>query len=204
MYENIFSIKPTYIKAGAIAVYEDAWENGNETINKIIEITNNNTLDIGFSASKTATDPKDTAKQSTRTSHGLLISKYANLNEYMGLVNDRCSNLISSALKNYVELFEIKEDIEDIGKYGLLRYSVGQQYYRHYDGGTETARSISVLIYLNDDYEGGELEFPNFKIKIKPKSGMVILFPSNYAYAHIAHPVISGEKYVIATWLRDR
>ena len=34
--------------------------------------------------------------------------------------------------------------------------------------------------------------------------GMVILFPSNYAYRHIAHPVTSGTKYAIVTWIKDR
>ena len=204
MSENSFHIKPTYITAGAIAVYENAWENGNETINKVIEVINKASLDIAFSPSKTITDPKDTTEQSIRTSYGLSISKYANVDEYISLVNSRCSDLISSALKHYAELFEIEQEIKDIKKYTLLRYSVGQQYYRHYDGGTESARSISVLIYLNDDYEGGEIEFPNFKTKIKPKAGMMILFPSNYAYAHIAHPIVSGEKYAIVTWLKDR
>jgi len=65
-------------------------------------------------------------------------------------------------------------------------------------------RSISALCYLNSDYEGGEIEFVNFGVKIKPESGMMILFPSNYAYMHIAHPVISGIKYALVTWIRDR
>jgi predicted 2-oxoglutarate/Fe(II)-dependent dioxygenase YbiX len=33
---------------------------------------------------------------------------------------------------------------------------------------------------------------------------MLILFPSNYAYSHIAHPVTSGTKYAMVTWIRDR
>ena len=65
-------------------------------------------------------------------------------------------------------------------------------------------RSVSAICYLNDDYEGGELEFVNFKLKIKPQAGMMILFPSNFAYMHIAHPVTSGTKYAMVTWIRDR
>jgi predicted 2-oxoglutarate/Fe(II)-dependent dioxygenase YbiX len=61
-----------------------------------------------------------------------------------------------------------------------------------------------VLIYLNDDYEGGEIEFVNFDIKIKPKAGTLIMFPSNYPYSHIAHPVISGTKYAVSTFLHER
>jgi predicted 2-oxoglutarate/Fe(II)-dependent dioxygenase YbiX len=59
-------------------------------------------------------------------------------------------------------------------------------------------------VYLNDDYEGGEVEFVNFGIKIKPQPGMLLLFPSTYPYAHIAHPVTSGVKYAIVTWIHDR
>jgi predicted 2-oxoglutarate/Fe(II)-dependent dioxygenase YbiX len=66
------------------------------------------------------------------------------------------------------------------------------------------ARCVSALCYLNDDYEGGELEFTNFNVKIKPLPGMLILFPSNYAYRHVAHPIKSGTKYSLVTWIRDR
>jgi predicted 2-oxoglutarate/Fe(II)-dependent dioxygenase YbiX len=65
-------------------------------------------------------------------------------------------------------------------------------------------RVVSAILYLNDDYEGGHLEFPNFGIKIKPQAGMLILFPSNYAYTHAAHPVTKGTKYALVTWIRDR
>jgi predicted 2-oxoglutarate/Fe(II)-dependent dioxygenase YbiX len=65
-------------------------------------------------------------------------------------------------------------------------------------------RTISALLYLNNDYTGGHLEFPNFGIKIKPEPGMLILFPSNFAYRHQSTPVISGTKYCLVTWIRDR
>jgi len=65
-------------------------------------------------------------------------------------------------------------------------------------------RDYSSICYLNDDYEGGEIEFPNFGVKIKPEPGMLILFPSNFAYAHRAHPVTKGTKYAMVTWIRDR
>ena len=89
-------------------------------------------------------------------------------------------------------------------EYGCIKYATGTEYKAHYDSGTEMGRIISALVYLNDDYEGGELEFPWFGIKIKPKAGMLILFPSNFAYRHIAHPVKSGTKYALVTWIRDR
>ena len=73
------------------------------------------------------------------------------------------------------------------------------------DGGsTDVSRQVSCVCYLNDDYQGGELEFPNFKVKIKPEQGMLILFPSSFPYLHIAHPITQGIKYTLVTWLRDK
>lgn len=204
MYKKIFPINPTHLVGGAIAVYENAWDDGNKTINDILKTINDTSLNIKFSASQTSADPIDIPDQSIRTSHGLSISRNANVNENMKLINNKCYDLVASALHKYKEIFKIEQEIKNAEFYGLLRYSVGEQYGFHYDGGTESKRSISVLIYLNDDYEGGEIEFPNFNLKFKPKAGTLVLFPSNYAYGHIAHPVTSGTKYVIVTWLHDR
>jgi Rps23 Pro-64 3,4-dihydroxylase Tpa1-like proline 4-hydroxylase len=206
MYVNSFPINPTYITGGAIAVYEDVWPEYKSTIEDVLSITSDIDSNIRFSLSQTYLDEEvgNEFYQSIRTSHGLSITGYARVNENFRKINNMCYELISSAIHNYRGIFKIEEDIKDIETYGLLRYSGGEHYKFHYDGGTESKRSISVLIYLNDDYEGGEIEFPNFKTTIKPKAGTLILFPSNYAYGHIAHPVTSGTKYVIATWLHDR
>jgi predicted 2-oxoglutarate/Fe(II)-dependent dioxygenase YbiX len=63
---------------------------------------------------------------------------------------------------------------------------------------------LSPILYLNDDYTGGEIEFVHHGITIKPSPGMLVLFPANYAYSHIAHPVKTGTKYAIVTWLHDQ
>jgi len=204
MIEEECLMKPTYVVGGSIAVYENAWDSGNETVNDILEMTRDVSSSVKFSASQTSADPIYSGEQSIRTSHGLSISMHAKFNKGMKLVDDKCYNLVSLALQNYKEMFRIDQEIKNTEPYGLLRYSSGEHYGFHYDGGTGSKRSISVLIYLNDNYEGGEIEFPNFKLKIKPKAGTLILFPSNYAYGHIAHPVTSGTKYVIVTWLHDR
>ena len=88
--------------------------------------------------------------------------------------------------------------------YSMLKYSEGEEYKQHFDGLTQSGRSISAIVYLNNDYEGGEIEFHHFGVKIKPQPGMLILFPSNFAYSHIAHPITKGTKYALVTWLKDR
>jgi predicted 2-oxoglutarate/Fe(II)-dependent dioxygenase YbiX len=86
----------------------------------------------------------------------------------------------------------------------MLRYKQSQEYKAHYDSGSLMGRCISALVYLNSDYEGGDLEFPNFGLRIKPQSGMLVLFPSNFAYVHASTPVVEGTKYALVTWIKDR
>jgi hypothetical protein len=206
MVANLTPIKPTHIYAGAVAVYENVWKDYEQTIKDLLSIDNDQSIPVSFRPSQTTEDYEsgDPLRQSVRTSYGLSIGKAAAVSKIGKDIYEACNNLVRSAISEYTKTFNINEEIKDAESYGLLRYNPGQKYNLHYDNGTETSRSVSVLIYLNDNYEGGELEFANFNLKIKPKAGTLVLFPSNYAYAHLAHPVVTGTKYVIATWLKDK
>jgi len=54
---------------------------------------------------------------------------------------------------------------------------------------------LSSLFYLNDDYEGGELYFPNQEVKFKPKKGAAYFFPGDKNYIHGVTEVKSGVRY---------
>jgi predicted 2-oxoglutarate/Fe(II)-dependent dioxygenase YbiX len=56
---------------------------------------------------------------------------------------------------------------------------------------------ISGLFYLNDDYEGGELYFPQHDIKFKPKPGGAYFFPGDKNYLHGVSQITSGTRYVL-------
>jgi hypothetical protein len=58
----------------------------------------------------------------------------------------------------------------------------------------------SILVYLNDEYEGGELYFPDLDFGIRPKKGMMITFPGNLYYTHGVAPVTSGTRYTLSQW----
>jgi predicted 2-oxoglutarate/Fe(II)-dependent dioxygenase YbiX len=111
--------------------------------------------------------------------------------------------LLNATIPGYINQFQMPGDVwhED---YSLLKYGVGEEYKQHFDGTTASGRSISAICYLNNDFEGGEIEFPFFGIKISPQPGMLMLFPSNFAYSHVAHPITAGTKYAMVTWLKDR
>ncbi len=206
MYINPKGIQPTEIVAGAIAIYENIWENPEQDIKKINDITSNKDSGVYFTKSQTFDDiiVGDPLSQSVRTNQSLSITYSAKINEDLRKINNKFYEKIINGVSTYCNIFHIEQEIVDVEEYQLLKYSGGQYYDAHYDGGTGSARSISPILYLNDNYEGGEIEFVNFGIKIKPKAGSLLVFPSSYPYRHIAHPVTSGTKYAIVTWLHDR
>lgn len=52
-------------------------------------------------------------------------------------------------------------------------------------------------LYLNDDFEGGELYFPNLDISLKPKARQLVIFPGGHEYVHGVKTVTSGFRYVL-------
>jgi len=60
---------------------------------------------------------------------------------------------------------------------------------------------ISNLIYLNDDYLGGEIYFPQHELKIKPEKGMLISFPGNWNNRHGIIPA-SDYRYALSVFLK--
>lgn len=92
----------------------------------------------------------------------------------------------------------------------VLRYEPGGKYGAHSDNEywdreaghwrKTLNRDFSILLYLNDQYEGGKLSFPNFLCKVKPTTGMLISFPSDHRYLHAAEPLLSGERFAVVSW----
>lgn len=84
----------------------------------------------------------------------------------------------------------------------LLKYDDSGHLPAHQDQGV-SSRVLSVLLYLNDDYEGGEIEFRHSGIKFKPKAGSVLFFPSNFLYVHEVYPVTKGPRYALPNWYHN-
>lgn len=82
----------------------------------------------------------------------------------------------------------------------LLKYENNAQYHAHHDHSPQNQRVLSLVACFGEDFEGGELEFPYFNETIKLEKNSLVLFPSNYPYTHIAHPVTSGTKYSMVMW----
>ncbi len=96
----------------------------------------------------------------------------------------------------------------------VLRYQAGGLYGPHADSehfNDNTGmwkkvldRDASLLLYLNQDFTGGELSFAQFNYRYQPVSGELLFFPSHGHYAHQALPVTTGVRYVIVSWAAYR
>ena len=69
--------------------------------------------------------------------------------------------------------------------------------------GGQPYRQIVSLLYLNDDFEGGETEFLHQSVRIKPQVGKYVLFPAFWTHLHRGNPPIGGDKYIITGWLEE-
>jgi len=89
----------------------------------------------------------------------------------------------------------------------LLKYNEGGKYNYHCDNhGTTSPRTLSMIINLNDEYEGGDLVFGNQRLnneikRVSLKTGSILCFPSNFLFPHKIEPVTKGVRYSIVLWL---
>jgi hypothetical protein len=74
----------------------------------------------------------------------------------------------------------------------------------HQKGFEMESRAFVYSIYLNDVEEGGETEFLHFSKRVKPKKGRIVIWPAAFPYLHRGNPPLSGEKYILTSWMMLR
>jgi hypothetical protein len=80
----------------------------------------------------------------------------------------------------------------------LIRFEKGYKMHEHAD----TAGDFAVIYYINDDYEGGEINFMDYNLKIKPKANSFVMFPSNSDYWHEVLENTVKERYSATQWFK--
>jgi len=103
----------------------------------------------------------------------------------------------------------------------VLRYAPGEEFLPHYDFLDPQVnreeidrfgqRTATFLIYLNEDFQGGETSFPQLGIRHRGTTGEAIVFgnlrPGRVPDARTQHaglPPTSGVKWLFSQWIRDR
>ena len=70
--------------------------------------------------------------------------------------------------------------------------------YSIFDGQEKGIPVLSFVGILNDDYEGGEFIMNGEKLTLK--AGDLLVFPSNFLFPHVVHPVTKGTRYSLVAW----
>lgn len=83
---------------------------------------------------------------------------------------------------------------------GVVHWGPGVEMGLHVDDLGKESYHMASLIYLNEEFDGGEIYFQTHDITIKPKIGDLLIFPGNLNYAHKVYPVLSGDRYTIPFW----
>jgi prolyl 4-hydroxylase len=105
----------------------------------------------------------------------------------------------------------------------VLHYSVGEQYKPHVDFfhtampafaeevNAKGQRVKTCLVYLNDDFEGGETDFPKIGVKYRGRTGGALIFDNvgadgtgDFRTLHSGLPPTRGEKWLFSQWMRDK
>lgn len=110
----------------------------------------------------------------------------------------------------------LKIPYENYEQFQVLKYTKGQYYRTHHDYGVSQLklacgpRILTFFLYLSDVEEGGETNFPRLKLKVPPKKGKALLWPSvldsdlrkqDSRTSHEALPVIRGIKLAANAWI---
>ncbi len=193
--------------APGIAVYSDVIPNSNTLYQDIEEGMTSAGLKWNEASVKESTDPmvnkntRDTSTFGVQYAGQIKDLTTTDPREVFGLsLNNIFFEHCDPVEKDYMATYGIGSDWHDV--YGILKYGAGQQFTNHIDDHPSYHRRVSTVYYLNDNYTGGEINFPRFGITFKPKANQMIVFPSTYVYNHSVSPVIEGERYAVVSWLR--
>lgn len=108
-------------------------------------------------------------------------------------------------LKQYkIDANILDYDYREISHIEILKYENTGFYTWHVDHFASIPRTMSCILLLNNDYEGGNLCFRNpdgsgeWEVEVKPNR--MIIWPSNFLYPHTVKPVTKGTRYSVVAW----
>lgn len=105
--------------------------------------------------------------------------------------------LISDRLMSYFNNAHSHTKITNI-----RRLKCGEHMPAHKDEGIPNSKDIimfGVAIYLNDDFTGGEINYPDLNLSVKPKRSSIVIHDAKLL--HKVLPVKSGVRYSITTFI---
>ena len=93
------------------------------------------------------------------------------------------------------DYYDIQLSNQFITDYILMKWSKGSKMSANVDTDAQKHQHIVCMYYVNDNYDGGEIFFPDYGINVKPKSNSLVMFPGNENYVHEVLEVSGGFRY---------
>lgn len=112
-------------------------------------------------------------------------------------VHDKIFQAVRACVDDYGQYWGV--GIRSYEAFNFVKYEgAGTHFKIHADHGPTYVTTVSIVVYLNDDYEGGDIWFPRMDdLSIKPRAGDIVVFPSTYIYEHASRDMVSGTKYAV-------
>lgn len=120
------------------------------------------------------------------------------LDSLIGTMYECCREFMEQHGADEEELEHLKKDMfEGMNYYGIRRYNENEDMGPHQDRVVEGKDTYTISVYLDDDYDGGELGIPQEGVDalIKAKAGSIVVFPSGYL--HESKLTTRGRKTII-------
>ena len=139
-----------------------------------------------------------------------------NIKNNSKIILDTFISAMETCAKKYAEIYNIDKYSLDYAiealnrkgtKYGINKYYENMYMGPHVDWNELNSDiTYTIVVYLNDNYEDGELYFvsPEINLKIKPIKGSIVIFPSVQPYLHQSCNIPKGRKMLITHhWKND-
>lgn len=132
-----------------------------------------------------------------------LSTEENNPNLFLDVHDNICNQILTNAQKLLKENIEkdFRTTVSDEGIGTIVKFAIGWELPYHADQWSDLPthsgaprRDISSIIYLSEDFTGGEIEFPDLGIRIEPTAGSAIYFPGTEQFMHQVNPVRSGTR----------
>jgi hypothetical protein len=107
----------------------------------------------------------------------------------------RLINKIQKRFMNKVsEFYGVKVEVPTPS---VARWFVGNSQDPHSDKTHYPDYDIGSVIYLNNEYKGGQIYFPQHNIELSPVAGNAVAFPGDEYYMHGVREITSGSRYTL-------
>lgn len=114
--------------------------------------------------------------------------------EIRALVTEWGQKVYDFVLENYDSKFQPYNP----GLSHIARFEPGWGMHEHFD--SSKPNDIATLIYINNNYEGGDIYFPEYEISHKPEPGDLLTFPDNPNFVHGVKSISDGIRYTTPRW----